>query len=470
MGIQGLLPELKAITQTTRLADLSGLTCGVDTYSWIHRGVFSCATDICLERETSAYIAYCNNLLSLLLYHQITPILVFDGHRLLAKQHTELEREAKRELGLRLGKQMMSEGREKDAHAAFSKAVDVTAEMARKVLQSFQARGVECIVAPYESDAQLAKLARDGKVNFVISEDSDLLAFGCNRVLYKLDRHTGRGEMVDLALLSKLGSEIRLFSSDQFLDFCILAGCDYLDSVRGVGVKRAMQLVAKYKSTKRILRGLRTEYDTIPKQYELGFYRARLTFQHQVVYCSLGKRFVHLCPLPTFTLEGGDVEVLAALADDWSFVGKCDLVGGGDADAVWAKGDIHPDTLQPFPKQDPSLVAALKPQPQQRTLNAYFTSTTNPWVNKQLQQQQQLPPQSVPSEPQPRPSGVSRHFAASPTPSQPLRGGPPSKYGKIAKSGMFPMLAVPPSSITPLAPPISSPPVLKKMCQWTYKQ
>lgn len=468
MGIQGLLPELKAITQTTRLAELSGQTCGVDTYSWIHRGVFSCATDICLERETSAYVTYCNNLLSLLLYHQITPILVFDGHRLLAKQHTELEREAKRELGLQLGKRMMSEGREKDAHAAFSKAVDVTAEMARKVLQSFQARGVECIVAPYESDAQLAKLAKDGRVNFVISEDSDLLAFGCNRVLYKLDRHTGRGEMVDLALLTKLGSEVRHFSPDQFLDFCILAGCDYLDSVRGVGVKRAMQLVAKYKSTKRILRGLRTEYDTIPKHYEVGFYRARLTFQHQVVYCPLGKRFVYLCPLPSLEGGGEDSEpIAAAVGEDWSFVGKCDLVGG-DLDEVWAKGDIHPDTLQPFPKQDP---LPKPPQPQQRTLNAYFTSTTNPWVHKQLQLP--TPPSSQPQLPPPRPLGVSRHFATSPVPAaQPTtRGGPPSKYGKIATSGMFPALVVPlPTPTTLIVPPLSSPPVLKKMCQWTYKQ
>lgn len=42
--------------------------------------------------------------------------------------------------------------------------------------------GVECIVAPYEADAQLAFLERVSLVDLVITEDSDLLAFGCKRV------------------------------------------------------------------------------------------------------------------------------------------------------------------------------------------------------------------------------------------------------------------------------------------------
>ena len=42
--------------------------------------------------------------------------------------------------------------------------------------------GVECIVAPYEADAQLAFLEKVSIVDLVITEDSDLLAFGCKRV------------------------------------------------------------------------------------------------------------------------------------------------------------------------------------------------------------------------------------------------------------------------------------------------
>ena len=37
-------------------------------------------------------------------------------------------------------------------------------------------------MAPYEADAQLAYLTKSGLAQAVITEDSDLLAFGCKKV------------------------------------------------------------------------------------------------------------------------------------------------------------------------------------------------------------------------------------------------------------------------------------------------
>ena len=42
---------------------------------------------------------------------------------------------------------------------------------------------MECIVAPYEADSQLAYLSIQGIVDLVITEDSDLLVFGCKKVI-----------------------------------------------------------------------------------------------------------------------------------------------------------------------------------------------------------------------------------------------------------------------------------------------
>ncbi len=50
--------------------------------------------------------------------------------------------------------------------------------------------GVECIVAPYEADAQLAYLQKEGIVDLVITEDSDLLVFGCKQVWTCMHTHT----------------------------------------------------------------------------------------------------------------------------------------------------------------------------------------------------------------------------------------------------------------------------------------
>lgn len=49
-------------------------------------------------------------------------------------------------------------------------------------LQALSRDGVEFIVAPYEADAQMAYMALSGDVDAVITEDSDLLAYGCPKV------------------------------------------------------------------------------------------------------------------------------------------------------------------------------------------------------------------------------------------------------------------------------------------------
>lgn len=51
--------------------------------------------------------------------------------------------------------------------------------------QAARSRGVDCVVAPYEADAQLAFLSKSGLAQAVITEDSDLLAFGCKKVFLK---------------------------------------------------------------------------------------------------------------------------------------------------------------------------------------------------------------------------------------------------------------------------------------------
>jgi exonuclease-1 len=57
------------------------------------------------------------------------------------------------------------------------------------------------VVAPYEADSQLAYLYLNDKVDFVITEDSDLLAFGVTRVFFKMNLR-GDGYEIDLKNLN----------------------------------------------------------------------------------------------------------------------------------------------------------------------------------------------------------------------------------------------------------------------------
>ena len=52
------------------------------------------------------------------------------------------------------------------------------------LLQECAKLNVKCVVAPYEADAQLAYLMIQGVTQLTISEDSDLLLYGCSKVFY----------------------------------------------------------------------------------------------------------------------------------------------------------------------------------------------------------------------------------------------------------------------------------------------
>ena len=57
------------------------------------------------------------------------------------------------------------------------------------------------------------------------------------------------------------------FTMDQFIDLCILLGCDYSDSIRGIGPKRAVDLIRKHKNIETIIENLDTGKYPLPEPF-----------------------------------------------------------------------------------------------------------------------------------------------------------------------------------------------------------
>ena len=108
----------------------------------------------------------------------MTPIIVFDGGKLTAKQNTETEREANRAKNLIEAERLRDAGKFEAAGRKYSTAVDITPEMAKALIEKLKEMKIEYYVAPYEADAQLAYLFHQNIVSAVLTEDSDLLIFG----------------------------------------------------------------------------------------------------------------------------------------------------------------------------------------------------------------------------------------------------------------------------------------------------
>ena len=102
------------------------------------------------------------------------------------QKETETKRRKARKENKEKGVQMMKEGKMREAVQCFQRCVDITPAMAREVIQACRERNIDCIVAPYEADSQLAFLNMAGLADIVITEDSDLTMFGCDKILFKL--------------------------------------------------------------------------------------------------------------------------------------------------------------------------------------------------------------------------------------------------------------------------------------------
>lgn len=63
----------------------------------------------------------------------------------------------------------------------------------------------------------------------------------------------------------------------QFIDLCIMLGCDYTGSIKGVGPKRAIELIKSYRSLEKIIENIDTKKYPIPEDW--NYKEARLLFQ-----------------------------------------------------------------------------------------------------------------------------------------------------------------------------------------------
>lgn len=115
--------------------------------------------------------------------------MVFDGRRLLAKRDTEEKRREARERAQRLGLEAYRLGHFDEARKYFLQAIEITPDMALTLIRECRKLGVDCIVAPYEADAQLAFFNLRKIARCIITEDSDLLLFGCSHVSSSLQKN-----------------------------------------------------------------------------------------------------------------------------------------------------------------------------------------------------------------------------------------------------------------------------------------
>ncbi|XP_055699981.1 exonuclease 1 [Phlebotomus papatasi] len=300
MGITGLIPFLEKSSRPLNLREIRGTIVAVDTYCLLHKGAYSCSDKLARGEETNLHIQYVLKYVKMLLQYKIKPIMVFDGRHLPAKALTEERRRESRKQARILAGKFLREGNVEQARSQFRRCVDITHEMALEVMKECRKIKVDSIVAPYEADAQLAFFNLSGIAEYIVTEDSDLLLFGCSKILFKLDL-AGNALFVDASKLHvSMGCRLEKFTFDKFRNMCILSGCDYLDSLPGIGLAKACKFFLLTEETDlrralpRVPSYLKLKNLTVSPEYIEQFLQAVATFKHMWVFDPITRKMVRL--------------------------------------------------------------------------------------------------------------------------------------------------------------------------------
>jgi len=271
MGVTGLLKFLaKAAPMAVRkvpLSAYSGRRVAVDTSIFMYQHMYA--------RD---HIGGFARQATLLLKHGIKPIFIFDGPPLEAKDDTmEARREVhaknvsqkaivKAQLDAAVKQQQQKREMTSAANAEITKlkkehnklsqrTLRPTFENFREVRRLFDLMGIPYLKAKHEADWLCAQLNSKSVVDAVLSNDGDLLT---NRAPLLLTKYNSKDETVIEISLKKVLESLEI-THDQFIDLCIMSGCDYVkDGIKGVGPAKGLKLLKKHGFIEPIL-------DTMPK-------------------------------------------------------------------------------------------------------------------------------------------------------------------------------------------------------------
>ncbi|XP_020772921.2 probable flap endonuclease 1 homolog [Boleophthalmus pectinirostris] len=180
-----------------------------------------------------------------LLEHDIKPVFVFDGKPPAQKVAT-------------LQKRAEADGRKFTNYLGFASA------QTKNCIKLLELLGVPIVQAPGDAEALCAQLVKAGAVFAVASEDMDTLPFGANILIRQLN--ASKDSEVTEYSLEKLLHKLEL-TQKEFVDLCILLGCDYCDKIPKLGPKRALVLIQNHRTIEEVVLHVKRKTHPVPQSW-----------------------------------------------------------------------------------------------------------------------------------------------------------------------------------------------------------
>ena len=203
-----------------------------------------------------------------LLSEGVKLVYVFDGKAPDLKNSLKEKRKEIKDLA----KVRYKEAKEKedfDDMRKYSKQLSIiNSTMIEESKELLEAMGIAVIQAPGEGEAQASELSKEKGIYAVASQDYDCLLFGAPLLIQNLTlarkRKTASGIIEinpEIIELEKVLNHLHI-DHDQLICIGILTGTDYNPGgIKGIGQKKALEIVQKYKNPIDIFKNYETYFD-----------------------------------------------------------------------------------------------------------------------------------------------------------------------------------------------------------------
>ncbi|KAE8372940.1 flap endonuclease 1 [Aspergillus bertholletiae] len=188
----------------------------------------------------------------------IKPLYVFDGAPPKLKSGELAKRTARKAEATEAHEEAKETGTAEDVEKFSRRTVRVTRDHNAECKRLLKLMGIPYIDAPTEAEAQCAALARAGKVYAAASEDMDTLCFETPILLRHLTFSEQRKEPILEIHLNRALEGLDM-DRKQFIDLCILLGCDYLEPIPKVGPNTALKLIREFGSLEKVVEHIESD-------------------------------------------------------------------------------------------------------------------------------------------------------------------------------------------------------------------
>ena len=276
MGIQisDILPK-----QEIELNQLLGKRIAVDAFLWLHQflSIIRQPDGTPLMDSKGRVTSHLSGVFyrsAKLLEKGIRLVWVFDGPKPKFKEVTTVKRAALREQAKTKWQQALEAGKLADARTAAQATLGVTEEIINQSKELLDYMGIPVVQAPSEGEAQCAYMTKEKLAYATASQDTDSLLFGTPMLVRNLSitgkRKLPRQETYievkpELIELDKVLRELGI-NRGQLIVLGMLVGTDYNPGIKGIGPKRALELVKKEKTLNNILKKIEWNCETPAEQ------------------------------------------------------------------------------------------------------------------------------------------------------------------------------------------------------------